>query len=334
MKLQDFDYHLPQNLIAQYPLKRRDQARLLVLNRDKQTITHDRFANLEKYLPTESMIVLNDSKVICARLLGRKQRTGGQVEIFLLNQLADKYSYHALLRPVRRLKYHDQIQFDGNGLIAEIIDKNTVRFNQKNLTKALNRIGHMPLPPYIKRADEPIDRRYYQTVYANKEGSVAAPTAGLHFTQRLITRLMNQGHPFQKVTLHINYATFKPVEETDITKHKMHTERYHMTQETFKRIKRHKKEGKKILAVGTTSCRVLETVADTGQLQGNTDLFVYPGYRFHFVDILLTNFHLPLSTLLMLVSAFAGHALMKRAYQEAIRNQYRFFSYGDAMLVL
>ena len=335
MTLEDFDYHLPEALIAQYPLRRREQARLMVVDRKKKTIVHSRFSNIQAYLPERSCLVLNDSKVIHARLLG-KRVSGGEVEIFLLKKLADGCSYETLLRPLRRLKAHEQIVLDGGKLVATIADreKKIVRFNKKNIGRQLEKIGHIPLPPYIKRPDRAEDRKYYQTVYAKNAGSVASPTAGLHFTPGILKRLRKSGHRIEKVTLHINYATFKPVEENDITRHRMHAEDYAVAPRVFQAIKKAKANGQKIVAVGTTSCRVLESIAASGQLKGSTDIFIYPGVPFRMVDGLLTNFHLPLSTLLMLVYAFGTKELMARAYAEAIKEKYRFFSYGDAMLIL
>ncbi len=336
MKLEDFNYQLPEELIAQYPLHRRDKARLMVIDRKKKKISHDQFSNIREHLPEKSCIVLNDSKVVPARLLGRREHSGGKVEVFLLKRLSDGYSYEALLRPLRRLRNNDKIIFNGGDLIAKIKDKENriVRFNKRNITEELEKIGHIPLPPYIKRSDRAADRKYYQTVYAQNAGSVASPTAGLHFTNRLLKGIEKDGHTIKKVTLHINYATFKPVEEADITKHKMHVEDYSVTKKAFHAVKRAKEGGRKIVAVGTTSCRVLESVAASDQLKGNTDIFMYPGFRFKMVDILLTNFHLPLSTLLMLVYAFGTKDLMVKAYREAIKRKYRFFSYGDAMLII
>ncbi|MBN1870325.1 MAG: tRNA preQ1(34) S-adenosylmethionine ribosyltransferase-isomerase QueA [Candidatus Omnitrophica bacterium] len=341
MKLEEFNYILPEHLIAQYPLRRRDQARLMVVDRKKGSIIHERFSRIRKYLPQRSCIILNDSKVIPARLLGRRQRGGGRVEVFLLKRLSDGYSYKTLLRPLRRLKDHDRLVFKGGDLIAKVEDwrNRIVRFNKRNISKQLERIGHVPLPPYIKRPDCSFDRKYYQTVYAQKPGSVASPTAGLHFTNRLLKCLQGDGHTLEKVTLHINYATFKPVEERDIAKHKMYFEDYALTKKTWGHIKRAKEEGRKVVAVGTTSCRVLETIAKKeavgiAALRGGTDIFIYPGFQFRMVDILLTNFHLPLSTLLMLVYAFGSKDLMTSAYREAVKEKYRFFSYGDAMLIL
>ena len=336
MKLEDFNYKLPEHLIAQHPLHRRDQARLMVIDRKKKNITHDYFSNIRKYLPEESCVVLNDSKVIPARLFGKREHSGGKIEVFLLKRLSDGYSYETLMRPLRRLKDGDRIVFNKGELVARVTDreKRIVRFNKKNISGQLERIGHIPLPPYIKRPDRASDRKYYQTVYAQKGGSVASPTAGLHFTNRLLNTIEKDGHAIEKVTLHINYATFKPVEERDITKHKMHVEDYSLTKKTLSAIQGAKAKGRKIVAVGTTSCRVLESVAMSNCLKGNTDIFIYPGFQFRMVDILITNFHLPLSTLLMLVYAFGTKDLMVKAYREAVKKKYRFFSYGDAMVIV
>jgi len=336
MKLDDFNYSIPEKLIAQHPLHQRDQARLMVIDRATQHISHDVFANIGNYLPKESCLVLNDSKVIPARLLGRREGSGGQVEIFLLKRLSDGYSYETLMKPLRRLKTNEKIIFNGGDLVAKIKDRQNriVRFNTKNMSPYLDKMGHIPLPPYIKRSDKAEDRKYYQTVYAQKAGSVAAPTAGLHFTNRLLNRIKQDGHTITKVTLHISYATFKPVEEEDITKHQMHVEDYSVTKKAFSTIREAKQNKRKIVAVGTTSCRVLESVASNGRLRASTDIFMYPGYSFKMTDILITNFHLPFSTLLMLVYAFGTKQLMTRAYKEAVKQKYRFFSYGDAMMII
>ena len=334
MNLNGFYYDLPQKLIAQYPLKKRDQARLLVIDRKTKTIRHDRLANIADYLPLKSLLVLNNSKVIPARLFGYR-KTGGRVEVFLLRKL-NHNTYEALLRPLRKLHEHEKIYFKGSSLVSELVDKENriVRFNKKEISRHLQRIGHTPLPPYIKREDRAVDRKYYQTVFAKINGSVASPTAGLHFTSRLLKEIRNTGHKMVYVTLHINYATFKPVEEKDIRKHHMHQEEYAVSKSAFARILKSRKEGKKVVAVGTTSCRVLETLVRNKKLNGVTDLFIYPGFDFKIVDVLITNFHQPLSTLLILAYAFGGKSLMKRAYQEAMRKNYRFFSYGDGMIIL
>ena len=335
MNLNRFDYDLPRSLIAQHPLHRRDHARLMVIDRVNQSIFHDVFSNIRSYLPSKSMLVLNDSKVIPARLLSTRS-TGGQVEIFLLRKLEDGYSYEVLMRPTKRLKNGEIIVFGKSQLVAQIVDKEKriVRFNKKNINAILGRIGHIPLPPYISRLDKAEDKKYYQTVYAKKDGSVASPTAGLHFTSSLLEKIKKDGHAVKKVTLHVSYGTFKPVEEEDVTNHKMHTEEYSLSESIFKSIRCAKEKGRKIVSVGTTSCRTLETVAKNGTLSGSTNIFIYPGCSFQWVDSLITNFHLPKSTLLMLVYAFGGEDLMRKAYQEAIREKYRFYSYGDGMIIL
>ena len=344
MNLSDFYYDLPSELIAQQPCLRRDHARLMIVDRTTKKIRHDQFFNIDQFLPRESLIVLNDSKVISARLIGHREKTGGKVEIFLLNRLKDEYSYEALIRPLKRLNIGEKIIFKNTAVTAELVDakKKIVRFNRKNMDRYWNVIGHMPLPPYIKRADNELDQEYYQTVYAKTTGSVAAPTAGLHFTDPLLKKLKSKGHQIEKVTLHVNYATFSPVKEDDITQHKMHAEQYSVPVKTSKTIQKAKKEGRKIVAVGTTSCRVLETIAsartsttrEKNPVDDSTNIFIYPGYAFQLTDLLITNFHLPQSTLLMLVYAFGSPPLLKRAYEEAIAQKYRFYSYGDAMIII
>jgi S-adenosylmethionine:tRNA ribosyltransferase-isomerase len=333
MHLKDFSYDLPQELIAQYPLKDRDQARLLIVERSTEKIHHDIFSNVGKYLPKQSTLVLNNSKVIPARLLGHRE-SGGKVEIFLLKNLGSG-SYEALLKPLKKLKEGEQIILE-KGLSAQItdIENRTVHFEDKNFEKKLLTIGHMPLPLYITRPDEALDRKLYQTVYAKHKGSVASPTAGLHFTKPLLSKLKKQGHTIEQVTLHVNYATFKPVEVEDITKHQMHFEHYEVGPGVYTRLMKAKTDGQKIVAVGTTSLRVLESVARSGNLKAETNLFLYPGCSFKMVDCLITNFHQPHTTLLMLVHAFAGTDLMRFAYKEAIDKKYRFFSYGDAMIII
>ncbi len=336
MQLKHFIYDLPENLIAQQPLPDRTQARLMVVDRERRTLIHDRFENIGHFLPDQAVLVLNNSKVVPARLKGIKQRSGGQVELFLLRKLSDGFSFEVLMRPTRRIKTGDVILFPGTRLKAVIIDVpgRIVRFSSRAVQQQLFRVGHMPLPPYIKRMDTAEDKVYYQTVYARHAGSVAAPTAGLHFSKELLADLKGQGHDTAEVTLHINYATFKPVEEKDITQHEMHQETYSVSKVNYEKVELARKERRPVCAVGTTSCRVLESVAITQRLRGTTNLFLYPGCSFKMVDHLLTNFHLPQSSLLMLVYAFGGMTLMKRAYREAIRRQYRFYSYGDAMLIL
>ena len=334
MKLQDFTYELPQALIAQHPCSRRDDARLMVIDRASQTICHDIFRNLPKYLPAQSILVVNNSKVIPARLLGNREKTGGEVEIFLLKKI-DEFCYEALLRPLKKIRVGEPLAFAG-GVKAVLIDKDKriVRFNKTHIEKHLNKIGHIPLPPYINREDTALDKKEYQTVYARTAGSVASPTAGLHFTKKLLNDLKGKGHDVCSLTLHINYGTFKPVEVDDITQHPMHWEDYSIAAKTWGQINRAKAQGRRVIAVGTTSCRVLESVATSGKFAGSTNIFIYPGFSFRMIDCLITNFHLPFSTLLMLVYAFGGMDLIKRAYTQAIEEKYRFYSYGDAMLIV
>ena len=334
MDLNTFTYALPDELIAQKPLAERDKARLLVIDRKSGTIHADIFSSLPKYLPKKSLVVVNNSKVIPARILGTKERSGGRVEIFLLKSLNGGSTFETFLKPFNRLRDNDRIDV-GQGVWAEIVDrqKRTVRFNRKNILKFLPKIGHTPLPPYIRRTDTPEDAADYQTVYARVSGSVASPTAGLHFTRGLLRKLKTGGHTVLPVTLHVNRGTFQPVTEQDITQHKMHSEEYSVSPPAWGKIERAKKAGRPIVAVGTTSGRVLEAISRGGKLQGRTDIFIYPGFKFHLTDILVTNFHLPRSTLLMLVYAFGGTALMKKAYACAIEERFRFYSYGDAMII-
>jgi S-adenosylmethionine:tRNA ribosyltransferase-isomerase len=340
-KLESYFYDLPEELIAQEPLAARDRAKLLVIDRKLGTIRHDTFNNLNKYLPPHSQLVVNNSKVIPARLLG-KRTTGGAVEVFLLTPQEDGQSFEVLIKPLKKIKEGETIHFEaGVSAVLENKEKRIVRFNKKNIIRFLAKIGHIPLPPYIKRADTTQDRKDYQTVYAKENGSVAAPTAGLHFTKPLIQQLKTQGHRFLEVTLHINYGTFKPVECEDIRQHPMHTEHYTIKPSVASVIKNSviaSPEGAKqsfpIIAVGTTSCRVLESAAQSQVYTGSTNIFIYPGYKFQAVDALITNFHLPYSTLLMLVCALGGYDLVMKAYQEAVHERYRFYSYGDAMIIL
>ena len=329
MKLSDFDYTLPKELIAQYPLKERDTARLLVLNRQQRTIEHCFFKNIIDYFQPNDLLVLNNTKVLPSRLIGSRI-TGGKVELLLLRQKSG-LNFEALIRP-SRVKLKEKIIFNGGKIYGEVTAKNEITFLAKDIETIYN-LGVMPLPPYIKRDSQDLDSVYYQTVYAQELGSIASPTAGLHFTEELITQIKSHGINTAYITLHISYSTFKPVKNEDITEHKMEKEYFQINKEAQSNINQaHLKKGR-IFAVGTTACRALETYA-SGFKEGYTDLFIYPGYRFKMTDCLLTNFHLPRTTLFMLVCAFAGEKLIKKLYQEAIDKKYRFYSYGDAMLIV
>jgi S-adenosylmethionine:tRNA ribosyltransferase-isomerase len=329
MKLSDFDYHLPKELIAQYPLEKRDEARLLVLDRQTGNIEHRIFKEIGEYLCKDDLLVLNNTKVMPCRLLGRRP-SGGAVEVLLLNK-KENLIFDALIKPAR-VKLGEKIVFNGEKIFALRSAKNEVTF-QAPSEQAIYALGRMPLPPYIKRESRDQDNLYYQTVYACQEGAVAAPTAGLHFTSALLEDITLQGIKIAYVTLHVGYGTFMPVKIEDITKHRMEREYFRIPQETLGHIEAARKQKERILAVGTTSLRVLETyVSQT--TEGYTDLFIYPGYKFKIVRGLLTNFHLPKTTLFMLVCAFAGTELMQEAYRKALEAKYRFYSYGDCMLII
>jgi S-adenosylmethionine:tRNA ribosyltransferase-isomerase len=330
MKLSDFDYQLPKELIAQYPLPERDSARLLVVDRGSGKIEHKIFKDITGYFKKNDLLVLNDTKVLNCRLKG-KRKSGGKVEVFLLKP-KEGLIFEAMIKPAR-LRVDEKIIFPGSPITAEIIGRNEVKFNANSVEEVYS-LGVIPLPPYIKREAEEQDARYYQTVYARENGSVASPTAGLHFTPELLSRIQQAGTEIAYVTLHVGHATFKPVSAEDITQHKMGSEVFTISEEAQEKLSRSKQEGAgRVIAVGTTSCRTLETYA-SGKTKGSTDLFIYPGYKFQLVNGLLTNFHLPKTTLFMLVCAFCGEDLAKKAYAEAIKENYRFYSYGDAMLIL
>jgi S-adenosylmethionine:tRNA ribosyltransferase-isomerase len=329
LRLSDFDYELPTELIAQYPLEKRDLAKLMVLSRKKETITHSIFKNISDYLRRGDLLVLNDTKVLSSRLKGSRL-TGGKVEVLLLRR-KNNSTFQALIKPAR-IKVHEKIVFNGGELLGEITAKNEIKF-AVNDSASVYKHGRMPLPPYIKRPPEDLDNTYYQTVYARNEGAIASPTAGLHFTWELISKIRSNGIDIADLTLHINYPTFKPVKQENIKDHKMEGEYFSIGEQTVDLIGKARLTGSRIIAVGTTSCRALETYA-SGVRQGYTDLFIYPGYEFKMVDCLLTNFHLPRTTLFMLVCAFAGRDFVYRAYQQAIAHRYRFYSYGDAMLII
>ena len=339
----DFDYTLPEELIAQTPLEKRDDSRLMVLDKHTGGFSHHRFYEIEEMLRPEDMLVVNSSKVIPARLLGTCDKNGAPMELLLL-RAREGGEWETLVRPGKRAREGATFCFggllsatvtavlpDGNRTVAFSYD--TARFH--NIYEVLYEVGNMPLPPYIH--EKLRDRDRYQTVYAKEEGSAAAPTAGLHFTTELLSRIRAKGVGYGEVTLHVGLGTFRPVKAEQIRDHVMHTEHFHISAEVAEECNRRRAAGGRIVAVGTTSCRTLESVADeTGRLhemEGETGIFIYPGYRFKAVDALITNFHLPQSTLLMLVSAMAGREHILRAYEEAVREKYRFFSFGDAMFI-
>ncbi len=349
MLLSEYDYDLPEELIAQLPADKRENSRMLVLSRDKHSIEHKHFYDIVDYIDSDSVLVLNNTKVLPARLFGVKEPTGAKIEVFLLKSLLDSgHQWEVLIKPSKRVKA---------GTIVKISDELSVRVLEKleddgewvvelicedNVLDVLHRNGHIPLPPYIERklADEDLkklDFERYQTVYAKDEGSVAAPTAGLHFTKEILEKLQAKGVEIIYVTLNVGMGTFRPVKCENILDHKMHSETFEITEEAARKINEAKKNGKKIIAVGTTSVRTLETVykkyGEVRACKDHSELFIYPPYEFGVVDELITNFHLPKSTLLMLVSALAGKDFIFEAYKEAIDNKYRFFSYGDCMFI-
>lgn len=340
MKLKDFWYPLPEELIAQHPLERRDQSRLLVLNRKERTITHRIFRDIHEYLQEGDCLVINNTRVIPARLIGEKEGTGGKIEFVLLKRLEND-AWEVMLKPGRRARVGSRFVFGDGALKAEVLrivdgGNRIVKFYYDGVfEEVLDRVGIMPLPPYITENLE--DKERYQTVYSKIDGSAAAPTAGLHFTEELLEIIKAKGVEIAEVTLHVGIGTFRPVKVENIEEHHMHKEYYCVTEEACKKINRARENGKRVIAVGTTSVRVLETAADEQGIvhpgQGETDIFIYPGYKFKAVDALITNFHLPESTLIMLVCAFAGKDFVMEAYMEAVEHKYRFFSFGDAMFI-
>ncbi len=335
IKLSDFDYHLPKELIAKYPVEPRDACRLMVLNRKDKTVEHKIFRDIKNYLQEGDLLVLNDTKVIPARLIGKKE-TGAKIEVFLLRPITET-KWEVLIKNIKRLKPGQKVIFadDFYAVLLEKFEegKAVVELIGDDINSLIKKYGHIPLPPYIEREDEEKDKDYYQTVFAKKEGAVASPTAGLHFTKELLDELEKKGIQKTFVTLHVGLGTFRPIQTEDITKHKMHEEYYHIPKETIKKIQETREKGKRIIAVGTTVVRTLETYAQTGKTEGFSDIFIYPPYKFRMVDALITNFHLPKSTLILLVSAFAGKDFILSAYKEAVEKKYRFFSYGDAMFI-
>ena len=340
MKVSDFNYNLPEELIAQTPIQKRDESRLMVLDKTNKTIEHKVFKDILDYLKPGDCLVRNNTKVIPARLYGIKEDTGVNVEFLLLHRIEGDI-WEVMVHPGRRLKKGVKVTF-GNGLLkAEILEQmengnRKVKFEYNGIfNEILDQIGLMPLPPYIKERLKDKDR--YQTVYAKYEGSAAAPTAGLHFTDELLEKIKAKGVEIANVTLHVGIGTFRPVKVENIEDHDMHSEHYYIKQEDADKINNARKNGGRIISVGTTSCRVLESVADENgfvkEVEGDTSIFIYPGYKFKCIDCLITNFHLPESTLIMLVSTLAGKDFVMSAYEEAVKERYRFFSFGDAMFI-
>lgn len=339
MKVTDFDYELPERLIAQTPIKRRDASRLMVLDRNKRSIEHKTFTDIIDYLNKGDCLVINETKVIPARLYGKKT-TGANIEFLLLKRLEGD-TWESIVRPGNKLKPGTEVVFGDGILKAEILDimeqgTRKIKFTYNGIfNEILDKIGLMPLPPYIH--EELKERDRYQTVYAKYEGSAAAPTAGLHFTKELLEKIEEKGIEVAKVTLHVGIGTFRPVKEENVEEHEMHSEHFYIKEEDVKKINTAKENGKRVISVGTTSCRVLESIADEeGKVhvcEEDTSIYIYPGYKFKCIDALITNFHLPKSTLLMLVSALAGREYILEAYKEAVKKEYRFFSFGDAMLI-
>ena len=341
MNTSDFYYELPDELIAQTPIEPRDSSRLLVLGRNSGEIEHKHFYDIIDYLNEGDCLVVNDSRVIPARIYGVKAETGARVEFLLLKQVSGN-KWETLCKPGKKAKEGTKFTFGDGIMNAEVVEvkedgNRIVDFKcDENFFSALDKIGQMPLPPYITEKLE--DQERYQTVYSNELGSAAAPTAGLHFTNELMDKIRAKGVKIAYVTLHVGLGTFRPVKVEDVTKHKMHSEHYEVPEETARIIKETKNSGKRVISVGTTSCRTLESVATQyGEIKacdGWTDIFIYPGYEFKVLDGLITNFHLPESTLIMLVSAFAGYDNIMNAYKVAVSEKYRFFSFGDAMAIL
>lgn len=339
MKTDDFDFYLPEELIAQTPLEKRDSSKLLVLNKNTGNITHSKFSNIIDYLNEGDVLVLNDTKVMPARLMGVKEDTGAVVEILMLKENG-KDTWEVLAKPAKRIKEGTIINFSDK-LKAKCIELKDegIRVLEFIYTgifyEILDELGEMPLPPYIHEKLKDKDR--YQTVYAKNIGSAAAPTAGLHFTKELLDKIIKKGIKVEYITLHVGLGTFRPVNVEDVTKHKMHSEFYHMSSDTAKVLNDAKKNKNRIISVGTTSTRTLETImnlyGEFKECSGWTDIFIYPGYKFKAIDALITNFHLPKSTLIMLVSALAGKENIMRAYNEAVEKRYRFFSFGDCMFI-
>jgi S-adenosylmethionine:tRNA ribosyltransferase-isomerase len=349
MKLSHFNFDLPKDLLAEYPSENRDEARLMVINRAQGTIEHKYFKDLIEYFDEDDVMVLNNTKVFPARLYGNKEKTGARIEVFLLRELNEEQRlWDVLVDPARKIRIGNKLYFgDDDSLVAEVIDNTTsrgrtLRFlydgSYTEFRKKLRELGETPLPKYIKREVEPDDEERYQTIYAKNEGAVAAPTAGLHFSKHLLKRLEIKGVNFAELTLHVGLGTFNPVEVEDLSKHKMDSEELEISDESVQIVNKAKREKRRICAVGTTVMRGLESSVSSEQtlnpFVGWTNKFIFPPYDFSIANCMITNFHTPKSTLLMMVSAFMGHDLMKKAYKEAVDNGYKFYSYGDAMLII
>ncbi len=343
MKLTDFKYDLPEKLIAQYPVKKRDASRMMVLDRANQQTKHDKFKNIISYLNKGDALVVNETRVFPARLIGFKEKTNAKVEVLLLRQL-EATMWEVLVKPARKVRIGNRLII-ANKIGCDVIDNTVsggrvVKFddNGKNFFELVDQIGDSPLPPYIKRPTEALDKERYQTVYAKKTGAVAAPTAGLHFTTEILDQVKKKGVQIIPLVLHVGLGTFRPVQVEDLSRHQMDSEYFEISEESARKINKVKHDGGRIIAVGTTTTRVLETVAVPEHMvksaNGWTDKFIFPPYKFKIVDGMLTNFHQSQSTLYILVCTFAGYDFTRQAYAEAIKEQYRFFSYGDSMLIL
>ncbi|AOZ98665.1 tRNA preQ1(34) S-adenosylmethionine ribosyltransferase-isomerase QueA [Flavobacterium commune] len=349
MKLSHFNFDLPKELLAEFPAENRDEARLMVIDRKKQTIEHKMFKDVIDYFDDGDVMILNNTKVFPARLYGNKEKTGARIEVFLLRELnAEQRLWDVLVDPARKIRIGNKLYFgDDDSLVAEVIDNTTsrgrtLRFlydgSYEEFRNKLTELGETPIPKYINREVTPEDAERYQTIYAKEEGAVAAPTAGLHFSKHLLKRLEIKGVNFAEVTLHVGLGTFNPVEVEDLSKHKMDSEELKITQEACDIVNEAKGKRKRVCAVGTTSMRAIESSVSSANTlnpyEGWTNKFIFPPHDFSVANCMITNFHTPKSTLLMMISAFCGHDLMKKAYDEAIKEKYKFYSYGDAMLIL
>ena len=349
MKLSEFDFELPEELVANYPSENRDESRLMVIHRATGQIEHKLFKDVLDYFSEGDVMIMNNTRVFPARMYGNKEKTGAKIEVFLLRELnRESLLWDVLVDPARKIRIGNKLYFgEDDSLVAEVIDNTTSRGRTlrflfdgpyEDFKAKITELGETPLPKYIKREVEPEDEERYQTIFAKVEGAVAAPTAGLHFSRQLLKRLELKGIDFAEVTLHVGLGTFRSVEVEDLTKHKMDSEQVIISQEASDMVNNAKRTKKRVCAIGTTAMRSIESSVSTDgflkPFDGWTNKFIFPPYDFSIADSLITNFHTPLSTLLMMISAFAGHDLMMQAYQEAIKEKYRFYSYGDAMLIL